>query len=116
MTENMQKERRKFIRLVTTIDIKYKILKMGKRGEAVSKDISGEGIGLSVSEKIPTASILLLEMKIPVYPESIIAKGIVVWSKKSESEIKKFEIGVKFIKINPIVKTRIFKYIYELIY
>lgn len=114
MTENMQKERRKFIRLDTTIDIKYKILKMGKKGEAVSKNISGEGIRLSVDEEIPPASILLLEMKIPVYPESITAKGIVIWSKKSG--IKKFEIGVKFIKINPIVKTKIFKYIYEHIY
>ena len=114
MTENMQKERRKFIRLDITIDIKYKILKMGKKGEAVSKNISGEGISLSVDEEIPPASILLLEMKIPVYPESITAKGIVIWSKKSE--IKKFEIGMKFIKINPIVKTKIFKYIYEHIY
>ena len=105
----MQKERRKFIRLDATIDVKYKILKMGKKGEAVSKNISGEGIRLSVNEEIPPASILLLEMKIPVYPESIIAKGIVIWSKKSE-------IGVKFIKINPINKTRIFKYIYEHIY
>ncbi len=114
MTENMQKERRKFIRLDATIDVKYKILKIGKKGEAVSKNISGEGIRLSIGEEIPPASILLLEMKIPVYPESIIAKGIVIWSKKSE--IKKFEIGVKFIKINPIIKTRIFKYIYEHIY
>jgi len=116
VTENMQKERRKFIRLDATIDVKYKILKIGKKGEAVSKNISGEGIRLSLDEEIPPASILLLEMKIPVYPESITAKGIVVWSKKSESEIKKFEIGVKFIKINPIIKTRIFKYIYEHIY
>jgi len=114
VTENMQKERRKFIRLDATIDVKYKILKIGKKGEAVSKNISGEGIRLSIGEEIPPASILLLEMKIPVYPESIIAKGIVIWSKKSE--IKKFEIGVKFIKINPIIKTRIFKYIYEHIY
>ena len=105
----MQKERRKFIRLDITIDIKYKILKIGKKGEAVSKNISGEGIRLSVDEEIPPASILLLEMKIPIYPESIIAKGIVVWSKKTE-------IGVKFIKINPIDKTRIFKYVYEHIY
>ncbi len=109
MTENMQKERRKFIRLDATIDVKYKILKIGKKGAALTKNISGEGIRLSVSEEIPTASILLIEMKIPVYPESITAKGIVVWSKKTE-------IGVKFIKINTIDKTRIFKYVYEHIY
>ena len=114
--ENMKKERRKSIRLDITIDVKYKILKIGEKGAAITKNISGEGMRLSVSEEIPTASILLLEMKIPIYPELITAKGIVVWSKRSESKIKKFEIGVKFIKINPIAKTRIFKYIYEHIY
>ena len=114
--KNMEKDRRNFIRLGTIIDVKYKILKIGKKGEALSKDISGEGMRLSINEDIPSASILLLEMKIPFYPESIKTKGIVVWSKKSESEIKKFEIGIKFIKINPSIKTMILKYIYEHIY
>ena len=105
----MTKERRKFVRLDASIDIKYKILKRGKWGETVTKNISGEGLRLAVKEEIPPASILLLEIKLPVYPPSITAKGIVIWSKKDE-------VGIKFIKINPVDQTRIFKYIYEHIY
>ena len=108
-------EKREFIRLSTNIKVKYKILSRGKKKEALSKDISGGGIKLFLNEKLEIHTLLRLELKIPKHPGLISAEGIIVWVEKSKI-IPKFNTGIKFTKIKPISKARIFKYVYENIY
>lgn len=108
-------EKREFIRLNANIKIKYKILFRGKKKETLSKNISGGGIKLFLNEKLEVNALLKLELKIPKHPELISAEAIVVWVEKSRI-LPKFNTGIKFTKIEPISKARIFKYIYENIY
>ena len=100
------KERRKTIRVNKQLNVICRVIeKPDSRWSAFtfSKDISGEGICLSLPEILPEDAVVNLEFDLPG-GKHILAQGKVVWAKEAESPAaggkRVFTAGVKFVKIN----------------
>lgn len=116
-------ERRKYVRLDASIKVRYKVkvLKGPEvRHEPLSKNIGGGGIRFPVEGRLKKGSILELGIDLPDGARPIKAVGQVVWLEKvpiGEAAKKDyFETGTKFIRIDPLSKDRILKYVYERIH
>jgi len=108
---DMLKERRRIIRYVKSLPVQCSFAeKQNDTYRIFSKDISGEGICLSLPEMLPEGSILDLEINIsdgkPVY-----VKGEVVWvsvaKEPSGGEERSFTAGVRFSKVDVRDKQRL---------
>jgi len=113
------KERRMFERINAPLKIKYEVMVgLPSSKTAVSKDISGGGIKLALSENLEAGTELKLDIEIPSEKEKITsAYGKVMWSRKVEISGKKpttyYETGIKFMKVNPLSIGKIFRYFLE---
>ena len=110
-------ERRKFIRLEVPVDLKYITAGDSVRKEAITKDLSCEGLRFISGDVLKEGSNLELNLDIPdaSNPVHIIAK--VVWTKRFSTEDgSPFEVGVEFAKIEEDNKNTFLKYLCDLIY
>lgn len=107
------KERRKFMRFDAFLIVLYELLG-GKPLKAKSrlKDVSKEGLRLSLENGLPKGSILELEMTPPGQYVPIIAFGEVVWSRKTKGGYF-YDVGLRLTKIKPQDKARLLDYAYE---
>lgn len=114
----MMEERRKFVRLDTKVNVKYRVLEEGQAQESFSKDLSGGGIRQHLNEKLAVATPLALEIRIPDEPRPVLAEGRVVWCKEvgGEGVTNCFDAGIAFTKIDPMDQGKILKYVYSQIY
>ena len=107
-------ERRKFVRLETPIQVKYRISSQPHtEDKSLSKNISVGGIMILVGEKMTPGAQLDLEINIPEYNKIIYATGEIVWQEEIliKEEIT-HETGIKFVKIAKENQEKISKYIY----
>jgi c-di-GMP-binding flagellar brake protein YcgR len=111
------KERRKFVRIKSDAEIKYKVVKdMNSLTEkeiimsAKSLDIGGGGICIETSEALKEGTLLALEIKIKKIPHPIFTLGEVVWSKKIGD---KYSLGIKFVWIAENDNYKIFNYLID---
>lgn len=106
------RERRKYLRLATSVEVKYKII--GDPGEVkvFSRDISAGGLCILAQEKLAPNTPLELKIKIPDLVDHIRALGKVVWQKKSESS-QNFDTGLEFTGISDFDRFNINRYIME---
>jgi len=113
----MEKERRKFKRFEAFLGIKYK--NEGEeprkgRGISLSRDLSREGMKIQLTEKIPKGTVFDLEIDIPDDPKPVHTSAEVVWSKQGKSdEAQGYEIGVRFLMMDPVDKFRVLDYAYN---
>jgi c-di-GMP-binding flagellar brake protein YcgR len=111
-------ERRKYIRLKTPIPVTYTVPETGSVYNAVTKDISADGLRFeSRSKDIKSSGIVELKLDIPGSHNPVHAKGKVVWKKKLNLEDNaSYDIGVELIEIEEDNKNTFLKFLCDLIY
>ena len=110
----MDKERRKFKRFDAFLSVKYKgDDRVERRGLSLSRDLSREGMKLTLNETLKRGSVFDLQIDIPDDPKPVHTSAEVVWSKKSEDEPDSFEVGVRFLMMDPVDKFRVLDYAYN---
>ncbi len=61
---------------------------------SITMNISGGGICFEAGEEIPEGTMLVLELKSPIFPSSIIALAKTCWCTKKKKD--KYNLGAKF--------------------
>ncbi|MFY9402570.1 MAG: PilZ domain-containing protein [Candidatus Omnitrophota bacterium] len=86
-------EKRKSVRFLISIPLKYAKVGIQQLTDAVTKDISAEGLGLIATEDIPVDTSLNLSLTIPDNGEVIPLAAEVLWSNSKEPG--KYHLGLK---------------------
>ena len=111
------KERRKYVRLETSVEVKYTVI--GKPGtvNVFSKNISAGGLCLIVKEGLDVNTPLQLELRIPDLKDPIRALGRIVWQKSFEDAEGQpqvgFNTGIEFTGISDFDRFNINRYVIE---
>ena len=105
------KERRKFRRFNSSLSVECSFSEQSNNVYHVfSKDISGEGICIQVSEIIPEGSLLDLKIDVPE-TKPISVKGKIVWvdesPRTSNEQDRVFNAGIQFVKVDTRDKKRL---------
>ena len=93
-------ERRRYIRVDSTVPLQYKKLKELAEGTigAIAQDVSEGGIRFIANEFLPLASRLVVELFLPAQPRPIKAISKVAWIKKASSG-DQYVIGNQFLEV-----------------
>ncbi len=116
--EETMEERRKFVRLDTTVKISYKVLlPTDDQNHTNSRDISAGGVKIEVKEQLKPNTILWLEINLPTEADPLQAKGEVVWQEKiNTAENNRYEMGIKFIEMDLNDRHRLNKYLFNMLH
>ncbi len=107
-------EKRKFVRFGISLEMKYKIPHREIEGLTHGRDISREGIGFYLGEKLPVGVMVRLEINVPGEIVPIFARGEVVWCRESDAgKGADFNSGMKLIKMDSFDKSRLLEYGYN---
>lgn len=107
-------ERRKFIRVIESLRITYKVMvPPNGTGECLTKSFGEGGISFTVQQKLNPGDVLELDIALPTLSGSIKATGQVVWVKEIKQFTLRFMMGVKFIDITPFERDEVLNYIRE---
>lgn len=115
MDDKEMAERRLFERITAPLKIRYEIVENPPAAKmAASKDISGGGIRLSLSENLKIGTNLKLDIEIPDGAnKTTTAYGTVVWAHKVEITGARpdtyYDTGIQFTYADPITIGKIFK-------
>ena len=114
--EKSFKERRKYVRLEASVEVKYKVI--GKPGEikAFSRDISAGGLCIFTEEALDADTPLEVQIKIPDLKDPIHALGRTIWQKEFKDEGGKqdvFRTGLEFTGISDFDRFNINRYVME---
>ncbi len=110
----MEKERRKFKRFDAYMSVRYRLPDSEEtRGIALSKDLSREGLKINTSTRLPLGSTLDLELDIPDDPKPVRTTGKVVWSQAAAEQDQGFDVGVRFMMMDPVDKFRVLDFAYN---
>jgi len=106
-------ERRKFIRLDSSLPIKYRRLdEKASFDKALTKNISGSGICIELKEVLAPGTRIQLEINLPNESKPIFFIGEVVWQDKiSSSPHGSLATGIRYIKIGLTQRQKITNYI-----
>ena len=109
----MNEERRKFKRFAAYMNVKFQSEERGEfTGVCLSSDLSRDGIKLKTNAELQKGELVNLEIDIPDDPKTVHTTGEVVWSAKNDEE-KDFELGIKFLMMDPVDKFRVLDYAYN---
>jgi len=95
-------EKRKFVRFLISIPLKYAKIGIQEFTGAVTKDISAEGLGLITAAKLPLERHISLKLIIPDNKEEISLVAEVLWSKDSGPGGYQSGLKLKHDSIKPI--------------
>ncbi|MDD5131115.1 MAG: PilZ domain-containing protein [bacterium] len=111
-------ERRKFVRLDTTVRIRYKVLiPTEDHNDTNSRDLSSGGVKIEVKEPIKPSTVLWLEINLPSETDPLEAKGEVIWQEKiAATENNRYEMGIKFLEMDLNDRNRLSKYLFSLLH
>lgn len=110
----MEKERRKFKRFDAYMSVRYGLPDSKQtRGIALSKDLSREGLKINLTTPVPNGSTLDLELDIPDDPKPVRTSGKVVWSRNPGGQDQGYDIGIRFVTMDPVDKFRVLDYAYN---
>lgn len=111
-------ERRRYVRLLVPLKISYTIPGSGKIYQAVTKNLSADGLRFDITDpSIKEADLLELKIDVPSAPNPIHAKGTIIWRKRlSLEDGSPFDCGVEFTEIEEDNKNSFLKYLCDLIY
>ena len=96
------KEKRKFVRFLIAIPLKYAALNIEKRNETRTVDISAQGLGLITTEELPLNTPLNICLKIPDNNEEILLEAQVVWTDKLDKSGYSSGLKLNGAQIKPI--------------
>ena len=99
-------ERRQFVRLDTRLPTAYRVLPSSEAQHSVTKDISGGGICVFVSDPLRLGTQLQVTITLPDSARAVTFTGEVVWCESSEiigkaQQHRSTLAGVKFVAIAP---------------
>ena len=103
-------EKRKFIRILESAEISYRLISKVKLKGTLTKDISKGGLRFTVREFVPKDSILKIKINLKKIPLSFETTGRVKWIRRMPSS-ERFEIGVEFVEITKNVLMHLDQYI-----
>jgi c-di-GMP-binding flagellar brake protein YcgR len=111
-------ERRKFVRLDTSVRVRYKVLMpTNDHNDTNSRDLSAGGIKIEVKEPIKPSTLLWLEIKLPSENDPLEAKGEVIWQEKIiTTENDRYEMGIKFLEMDLNDRNRLSKYLFSILH
>lgn len=110
----MEKERRKFKRFDAYMSVRYQLSDPeAAKGIALSKDLSREGLKVNTPAHLPEGSTLDLELDIPDDPKPVHTTGKIVWSRTSQGQDQGYDIGIRFVMMDPVDKFRVLDYAYN---
>jgi len=96
-------EKRKLVRFIVTIPLKYvKLAVKDFSGTLCTHDISAQGVGLITAEELPVNLPLNICLKVPDNGEEIQLEGEVVWSKQLDGSRYRCGLRLKGVPIKPI--------------
>lgn len=106
-------ERRQYLRLQATVEVKYTVI--GKPGEykVASKNFSAGGLCIITNEQLAADTPLQLEIKIPDLKDNIRALARVVWQQKFSHQETYYNTGVEFTGISDFDRFNINRYVME---
>ena len=108
------KDRRKYMRFDASLSVNYELMgSVPVKNTSRLKDLSREGLRISLDSALPRASILKLEMEPPpgVERDPIIAFGEVIWYRLNADST--YEAGMRFSNIKREDKTLLLDYVYK---
>lgn len=101
------KDRRKFMRFNTPLDIKYRTLTLNPIfGKSLAKDLSKEGVRVGLKETLPVGTPLEICMSVPGDNLPVFATGKIAWADGLEA-------GVRLTRIGQNDRTRVLEYVYR---
>ncbi|MBU1862788.1 MAG: PilZ domain-containing protein [Candidatus Omnitrophica bacterium] len=110
----MEKERRKFKRFDAYMNVNFQQQDPSDcGGVCLSNDLSRDGMKLTADTKLSKGVLLDLKIDIPDDPKAVHSAGEVVWIKKSKESEHDFELGIRFLLMDPVDKFRILDYAYN---
>ncbi|MFC1809449.1 PilZ domain-containing protein [Candidatus Omnitrophota bacterium] len=111
----VSKERRKFKRFDAYMSVKVRADNVGSfGGVSLSNDLSREGMKIATDKSVERGTMVDLEIVIPDDPKPVYTTGEVVWVTPNQTvEDKDFELGVKFLMMDPVDKFRVLDYAYN---
>ena len=112
--DTMEKERRKFKRFDAYMSVRYQLPGAEEvKGIALSKDLSREGLKFNSPSRLSEGSTLNLELDIPDDPKPVRTTGKIVWARTSQGEDQGFDVGIRFLTMDPVDKFRVLDYAYN---
>lgn len=110
----MEKEKRKFKRFDAYMSVRYQVPNSTEgQGIALSKDLSREGLKFNSPTPLPEGTTVDLELDIPDDPKPIRTTGKVVWTESKQGQDQGFDVGVRFVLMDPVDKFRALDYAYN---
>jgi len=106
-------EKRKFVRILESAEISYRLISKVKLKGTLSKDISKGGLRFTVRDFVPKDSIMKIKINLRKIPLSFETTGKVKWIRRMPSS-ERFEIGVEFVEITRSVLIHLDQYIQTL--
>ncbi len=106
-------DKRKFMRFGVSLDVGYKV---PHKATVLSRgrDVSREGMGCYLDERLPVGTSVQLEINIPGEIIPIFAQGEVAWfGESSPGKGINFNSGMKIIKMDSFDKARLLEYGYS---
>jgi c-di-GMP-binding flagellar brake protein YcgR len=107
-------EKRKFMRFDVSIEVEYMVPGNGVpvEGISVTRNLSREGMQISVSSKLVPGTELEIKLRIPEDAAPVYTKGDLVWVEKAEVRTES-NAGVKFTQMSPFDRNRILDHVYK---
>jgi c-di-GMP-binding flagellar brake protein YcgR len=111
-------ERRKYVRLLTPLNIAYAVSGSGNLRQGMTKNISADGLRFETTDPdLKETTLIEIKLDIPTAPNPIHAKGKIVWRKRvSLEDGSPFDCGVEFTEIEEDNKNTFLKFLCDLIY
>ena len=105
-------ERRRYVRVSSTVPVQYKKLKELSEGTigAITEDVSEGEVRFIANEFLPLASRLVVELFMPAQPHPIKAISKVAWIRKASSG-EQYIIGNQFLDIGRDDKGQLMEYV-----
>ncbi|MBI4430890.1 MAG: PilZ domain-containing protein [Candidatus Omnitrophica bacterium] len=113
----MEKEKRKFKRFDAFLGVRYKVTDDSpKQCLCLSRDLSREGMKMTLTEELKRGTVFDMEIDIPDDPKPVHTSAEVVWSHPSGPSgggDKAFDIGIRFLMMDPVDKFRVLDFAYN---
>ncbi len=110
----MEKERRKFKRFDAYMSVHYKTPQAEEgRGIALSKDLCREGLKINSPVALAEGATVDLELDIPDDPKPVRVTGKIVWSEPLQGKDQGYDMGIRFLMMDPVDKFRVLDYAYN---
>jgi c-di-GMP-binding flagellar brake protein YcgR len=110
----VEQERRKFKRFDAFMSVRFRVEDPDEsNGVCLSNDLSRDGMKLTANSKFTKGSLVNLEIDIPDDPKTVNTTGEIVWSRKLKGSDNDYEIGIRFLMMDPVDKFRVLDYAYN---